>query len=48
VVGVFSAKAHPTFDQVLHDLVLLAKSILLALGGFLMLRVWLALGAVRG
>jgi hypothetical protein len=48
VVGMFGSKPHATFDQVLTVLVLLAKTVLIALGAFVLLRVWLALGAERG
>ena len=44
----FGTNPHPTFDQVLNVLVLLAKTVLVALGAFVLLRVWLALGADRG
>jgi hypothetical protein len=48
VVGLVSSKPHPTFDQVVAVLVLLAKTVLVALGAFVLLRVWLRLGTVRG
>jgi hypothetical protein len=47
VVNVFSGKPHPTFDQVLSVLVLLTKTVLIALGAFVLLRVWMRLGVVR-
>jgi hypothetical protein len=47
VVGMFSSKPHPTFDRVLAVLVLLAKTVLVALGAFVLLRVWVRLGTVR-
>jgi hypothetical protein len=42
-VTLFSGKPHPTFDQVLAVLVLLTKTVLVALGAFVLLRVWLRL-----
>jgi hypothetical protein len=42
-VTLFGGRSHPTFDQVLGVLVLLVKTVLLALGAFVLLRVWLRL-----